>query len=707
MIFIIALVSFIVYSIIVNLIKEMSTASIAYPKIIQMPKGFFPDYSQDLFLPTHEKLKARGCLGPLWFKIESETVPNRYFEKAYLGLYFDPKHQTMISVQPSPSVETPNALYLACITPTEHNTWIYTTNVATSVLGKTKFEQLERVDTIDIEDLLNHHVDRLKSTISSINHSMTISEIAAHILDQKAQYAVLIEEKRIIDDPIQKQYSLTWKGWQPLFKNMFKPFTHMTKNQDTPTERMIQFYQMKEQALNFKHIPLKLKIFFPVLSCILFLIASYFIFGIEMGAILLLVIMVHEFGHYFAMKKCGYKNVDLAAVPLLGGVTTGIPQNYNQYQQAWIAMWGPLPGIIIGAVLLAIGYFLPTSYTTYSLPLELAMFFLLVNYLNLLPILPLDGGHFIMSLIPNRSINIYKTAVIITVILGITVVFTLDLSYFFLLIFSIPLWTISTDIKVQKIIKKIRHCEDYSELNNENLLTKTIEAVKEQFPKDSTKSQLEYTKEIYLTLSETPMNNKQRCILLVVYLLLLTPLIGIGFYFYNNLTSWEKQIQITQYQSYEDLKLQNLLNPPIIDQAITDFESYFNVKMPKDLMEAYQMANGSKDHYFVPSDQLDYAEHNTMWLDLIKNMPPIEYVYDYEADKEIQATISLVKRRWFPIIAHPNLMLLVNPSAQDDKVWLQCSVQSKAVNMDCYYTDSYLPTYIFTMYQFVIQQRDD
>ena len=702
MIFIIALVFFIVYSVIVNLIKEMSAASIAYPKIIQLPKGFFPDYSQDLFLPAHEKLKARGCLGPLWFKIESETVPNRYFEKAYLGLYFDPKYQTMISIQPSPNVEVPNALYLACITPTEHNTWIYTTNVATSVLGKTKFEQLERVDTIDIEDLLNHHIDRLKSLISPINHSMTISEIATHILDQKTQYAILIEEKRIIDDPIQKQYSLTWKGWKPLFKAIFKPLVLIAKNQDTPTERMIELYLMQEKALSLKNIPLKLKIFFPVLSCVLFMIASYFIFGIETGAILLFVIMFHEFGHYFAMKKCSYQNVDLAAVPLLGGVTTGIPQNYNQYHQAWIAMWGPLPGIIIGASLLAIGYLLPTSYITYSLPLELAIFFLLVNYLNLLPMLPLDGGHIIMSLVPNRFIKIYRAIIITTTILGIAIVFTLDLPIFLIFLFSLPLFTMERDMSLYKIVQQIKRQPNYATMDNDALLIQAIEAVKTKFPKKNTKTHLQYIKNVYLNISEVTMTKAQRAGLLMVYLLLFTPLIGIGIYFYSSIASWQNQIQTAQHEVYEDLKSKKLLNAPMTDEEITDFESSFNVKMPEEVIEAYKMANGSKDHYFVPSNQLNYAEHNTMWVDLVQAAPPVEYEYD-DTGTEIQTPISLPKQRWFPIIAHPNLMLLVNPSAKDDRVWLQCMLHPEAKNMYCYYNDSYFSTYIFMMYRSITQ----
>lgn len=705
MIFIIALVFFIVYSVIVNLIKEMSAASIAYPKIIQLPKGFLPDYSQDLFLPVHEKLKARGCLGPLWFKIESEVSPNTYFEQAYLGIYFDPKYQTIISVLPCVNVDFPNILSLSCATPCEDGTWIYTTNNPLFSLECTNDQHAEIIDIVEIEELLFHHLERLKSPITPINFTMTSSEMAAYWLDFKSRYNLLIDEQRVKDDPINRKYYFTWKSLKALFKNMLKPFTKIAKNQDTPVERLIQLHHHQEKTLHNKQIPLKLKIFFPILSCILFMIASYFIFGIETGAILLFVIMFHEFGHYFAMKKCGYQNVDLAAVPLLGGVTTGVPQSYNQYQQAWIAMWGPLPGIIIGASLLAIGYLLPTPDITYSLPLELAIFFLLVNYLNLLPMLPLDGGHIIMSLIPSRSINIYKIAVIITIILGVTVVFTFDLSYFFLLILSIPLWTISTDIKVQKIIKKIRHCEGYSELNNENLLIKTIEAVKEQFPKDSTKSQLEYTKEIYLKLSETPMNNKQRFILLVVYLLLFAPLIGIGIYFYSSIASWQNQIQTAQHEVYEDLKSKKLLNAPMTDEEITDFESSFNVKMPEEVIEAYKIANGSKDHYFVPSNQLNYAEHNTMWVDLVQAAPPVEYEYD-DTGTEIQTPISLPKQRWFPIIAHPNLMLLVNPSAKDDRVWLQCTVYPEISKTQCVYVDSYHPMRIFMLYQYIIMSLD-
>lgn len=702
MIFIIALVFFIVYSIIVNFIKEMSAAFIAYPKIIQMPKGFFPDYSQDLFLPTHEKLKARGCLGPLWFKIESETEGSAYFDQSYLGLYIDPKYQILISVQPCTSIDTPNILWLSCATPCEDGTWIYTTNNQLSALESSNHQFTEIVDVTEIEDLMLHHIKRLKSPTSPINFMMTSSDMAAYWLDLKSRYNLLIDEQRVKDDPNHQKYYLTWKGWQPLFKAIFKPLTLVAKNQDTPVERLAQLHHHQEKILHNKQIPLKLKILFPVLSCVLFMIASYFIFGVETGAILLFVIMFHEFGHYFAMKKCGYDNVDLAAVPLLGGVTTGVPQSYNQYHQAWVAMWGPLPGILLGFALSAMIYFKPELYLDYSYLSEIIVFLFIINYFNLLPILPMDGGHILVNLVPNRFIKIYRAIIITTTILGIAIVFTLDLPMFLIFLFSLPLFTMERDMSLYKIVQQIKQHPNYSSMDNEALLIQSIEAVKAKFPKKNTKTHLQYIKNVYLNISEVTITKAQRAGLLAVYLLLFAPLIGAGFYFYNNLASWEKQIQTAQYQAYEELKSQNLLNPSITDEAITEFESSFNVKMPEEMIEAYKMANGSKDHYFVPSNQLYYAEHNTMWLDLIKNMPLIEY--DYEADKETQAHISLDKQRWFPVIAHPNLMLLVNPSSQDDNLWLQCSIRPEAVNMDCYYTDSYPPTHIFTMYQSITRQ---
>ena len=705
MIFIIALVLFIVYSAIVNLIKEMSTASIAYPKITQLPKDFFPDYSQDLFVPTHEKLKARGCLGPLWFKIESETMPNRYFAQAYLAFYFDPKYQTMISVQPSASIDMPNILYLSCITPTENNTWIHTTNMATSMLEQTPDTQLDIVDLVNIEEVIFHHLERLKSAKQSINFSMTSSAIADHWLDIKKRYAMLIEEKRIIDDPNQKQYVLTWKGWQPLFKNIFKPLKQLIKDQDTPTERMVEFHQMQEQMLNFKKIPLKLKIFFPIFSCILFLIAAYFIFDIETGAILLFVIMFHEFGHYFAMKKCGYKNVDLAAVPLLGGVTTGIPQKYNQYQQAWIPMWGPLPGIILGLILSALLYFKPELYLDFSHLSEIIIFLFIINYFNLLPILPMDGGHILVNLIPNRFIKLYRTIVIMTTILGMAIIFTLDLPMFLLFLFALPLFSLERDMALYKIVQQIKQSPQYMTMNNQALLVASIEAVKAKFPKKTTKVQLAYIKNVYLNISEVTMTKAQRAGLLSVYLLLFTPFIGAGLYFYHGITSWTDQIKTAQYQSYETLKDLKLLNPPITPSERSDFEHAFKITMPKDLAELYNMANGSQDHYIAPSHHVDFVEHNTMWQDLIRSYPPMEYSYDNDGN-EIQTPISLPRNQWLPILAHPKAIVLINIKAQDDKVWLQCNLYSESKSMYCDYSESYPATYIFSLYKHLIDKKE-
>src|SRR4029079_2499165 len=110
------------------------------------------------------------------------------------------------------------------------------------------------------------------------------------------------------------------------------------------------------------------------------------------AVILLVVIGIHELGHYLAMRAFGYRNVHMLALPLIGGVTIGQEANPSASKRAWMSLMGPLPGIVIGWLLMF------ATPALASVP-ELAAWvgdawplFLVINYLNLLPIPPLDGA---------------------------------------------------------------------------------------------------------------------------------------------------------------------------------------------------------------------------------------------------------------------------------------------------------------------------
>lgn len=109
------------------------------------------------------------------------------------------------------------------------------------------------------------------------------------------------------------------------------------------------------------------------------------------------VLLLHEVGHLVAMKMGGYQDIRLVFVPLLGAVVTGRPIRKSPTAQAVVSLAGPLPGILIAALLCYCGLTEVRSLKAAALVL------LSVNGFNLLPLPPLDGGVLLQSLILNRN----------------------------------------------------------------------------------------------------------------------------------------------------------------------------------------------------------------------------------------------------------------------------------------------------------------
>lgn len=108
---------------------------------------------------------------------------------------------------------------------------------------------------------------------------------------------------------------------------------------------------------------------------------------------LLLVLLVHELGHFFFMKLFGYKNVKMLFIPFMGAMVQGKKEEYSQLQTAIMILAGPIPGIVFGSLLL-----FGVSLGEQDFLVFLGVFFILLNVFNLLPIGPLDGGQLIKVL---------------------------------------------------------------------------------------------------------------------------------------------------------------------------------------------------------------------------------------------------------------------------------------------------------------------
>ncbi|MGC1429995.1 MAG: site-2 protease family protein [Albidovulum sp.] len=126
---------------------------------------------------------------------------------------------------------------------------------------------------------------------------------------------------------------------------------------------------------------------------LLAIIAAGYFFGPLFGAALILSVMLHEFGHVAAYRICGHADARFRLVPLMGGVAISDQHPASQEKAFFIALMGP--GIciapMVAAYALADMLWDTAPYGAQFLQ-TFAMVTAALNFFNLLPFWPLDGG---------------------------------------------------------------------------------------------------------------------------------------------------------------------------------------------------------------------------------------------------------------------------------------------------------------------------
>lgn len=120
----------------------------------------------------------------------------------------------------------------------------------------------------------------------------------------------------------------------------------------------------------------------------LFLILGAAWWGVDTVLHIAAAVALHELGHVFAMRLCGYKNVRMLFVPLFGGLATGEPRELDATRNTIVALAGPVVGLLTAVAAGFAAVLLPAP----EVWLNYAMIALFLNGFNLLPLYPLDGG---------------------------------------------------------------------------------------------------------------------------------------------------------------------------------------------------------------------------------------------------------------------------------------------------------------------------
>jgi Zn-dependent protease len=228
------------------------------------------------------------------------------------------------------------------------------------------------------------------------------------------------------------------------------------------------------------------------------------------------VLLFHEAGHWVAMRIFRYRNLRMFFIPLFGAAVTGRHWNVPGWKKGIVSLAGPLPGIALGSLLAVGALILETPWLN-----ELAFMLLILNGFNLLPVLPLDGGHVLHATLfcRNRWLDIvFRCAAI-----GGLILMGLTLSKFMLWIGVALGLGLPLAFKLGKVVDQMRRADlPAPPLDTDRIPPETAQAIisalkAEQPAGISSKLLAQQTLSVYETLNARPPGAPATLALLAVH----------------------------------------------------------------------------------------------------------------------------------------------------------------------------------------------
>ncbi len=203
-------------------------------------------------------------------------------------------------------------------------------------------------------------------------------------------------------------------------------------------------------------------------SLVLFVGTFLFLFKDQLRFVLflILVLFIHEMGHFIFMKLFKYENVRMLFIPLMGAFVQGSKEKYSQRESFLVISAGPFPGIWIGSTILIFASIYQQEWMV-----ELSFLFLFLNVINLLPIDPLDGGQ-LFKLFVNKKRDLFLmlfalTSSLLMIFVGWMIDSYIILAFGFLMGFKVRGFQRNFHLRKVLDAKQIRYESTYNELTNE------------------------------------------------------------------------------------------------------------------------------------------------------------------------------------------------------------------------------------------------
>jgi len=370
----------------------------------QIDRSDIPIEIEQILAKAEAPLTALGFHYAFAERLESFSTSDK--EPFYCHVYFHPDTSTYASVLPSVLPET-GQLYSVELT-----TFLSSSEIITTMNGFSHY-QLSTPAWYHCHD---HYVATLEQQWQ--NHCQTLNNTPIQPKQPRVDDYIAMQNR------FYNELLTTWreKGWlvatrDNLWRYSFRAALKLTfkiskghrkmqlvlkKNRPKTTESDINtqiatevqaFERLVAAENNQQQSGWLVKTLVFMISVLAFSVAFGLVFSWYTVLILLGVLMVHEFGHLLGMRLFGYRDLFILFIPLLGAVATGKKEEATPTQKLIVYLLGPVPGLVFGLVALQLG-----QLTHHSLWMEIGLIAVLLNYFNLLPITPLDGGRIMETL---------------------------------------------------------------------------------------------------------------------------------------------------------------------------------------------------------------------------------------------------------------------------------------------------------------------
>ena len=268
-----------------------------------------------------------------------------------------------------------------------------------------------------------------------------------------------------------------------------------------------------------------------IISFALYVGVYYYFFQDNLKWLVILtgVILLHEAGHFIAMKTFGYKDVRLFFIPFLGAFVSGEPKIVSRRQRVITLFSGPLPGILAGLLFFIL--FLQNQQPVYY---QLSFALVMLNAFNLLPVTPLDGGQLLENLFFRSGDKIQLAFLIASaILLFYLAVYTRNYFIVFIVwLIVIRFRKISTVYRVRNALhnKSLCYSKNYDEFTDEEymatrkILIEHVKGLRQYDPEIVSTDEgdlVGYLNKILISPVQNEIHTREKIIIIVVWMMLL------------------------------------------------------------------------------------------------------------------------------------------------------------------------------------------